>query len=73
MCMYKTCLWEQAVDMKKSKNEKNYISPEIEIEYLDTHSPLMTSIDDTTNTRDNDNPDPFDQKFRRFLHWKFWK
>lgn len=46
--------------MKKSKNEKNYISPEIEIEYLDIHSPLMTSIDDTTNTRDNDNPDPFD-------------
>ena len=47
-------------DMKKSNNKKAYDNPDITIEYLDTQTPLMTSIDDTTNTRDNDNPDPFD-------------
>lgn len=46
--------------MKILKDEKEYVSPEIDIEYLDTRCPLMVSIDDTTNTQDNDNPDPFD-------------
>ena len=58
--MLKNMFLNEDNDMKKSNNKKAYDNPDIIIEYLDTQTPLMTSIDDTTNTRDNDNPDPFD-------------